>query len=49
MDRILFKSGTDELKEISDEQITLLAKIFKSYPNKKFKIGGDTDNIGGPI
>jgi outer membrane protein OmpA-like peptidoglycan-associated protein/uncharacterized protein YegP (UPF0339 family) len=48
MDRILFKSGTDELKEISDEQITLLAKIFKSYPNKKFKIGGYTDNVGNP-
>lgn len=48
MDRILFKSGTDELKEISDEQIILLAKIFKSYPNKKFKIGGYTDNLGDP-
>ena len=28
MDRILFQSGTDKLKEISDEQITLLAKNF---------------------
>jgi outer membrane protein OmpA-like peptidoglycan-associated protein len=49
MDRILFKSGTDELKEISDEQITLLAKISKSYTNKKIKIGGYTDNIANPI
>lgn len=48
MDRILFKSGTDILKEISNEQIILLAKIFKSYPKKKFKIGGYTDNIGDP-
>ena len=48
MDRILFQSGTDKLKEISDEQITLLAKIFKSYPKKKFKIGGYTDNVGDP-
>jgi len=48
MDRILFKSGTDVLSEVSDEQITLLAKIFKSYPNKKFKIGGYTDNVGNP-
>jgi outer membrane protein OmpA-like peptidoglycan-associated protein/uncharacterized protein YegP (UPF0339 family) len=48
MDRILFQSGTDKLKEISDEQIILLAKIFKSYPNKKFKIGGYTDNVGNP-
>lgn len=48
MDRILFKSGTDQLMPISDEQIILLAKIFKSYPNKKFKIGGYTDNVGDP-
>jgi outer membrane protein OmpA-like peptidoglycan-associated protein/uncharacterized protein YegP (UPF0339 family) len=48
MDRIIFKSGTDILKEISNEQIILLAKIFKSYPKKKFKIGGYTDNIGDP-
>ncbi|MBL7788419.1 MAG: OmpA family protein [Chitinophagales bacterium] len=48
MDRILFKSGTNQLKEISDEQITLIAKIFKSYPKKKFKIGGYTDNVGDP-
>jgi outer membrane protein OmpA-like peptidoglycan-associated protein len=46
MDRILFKSGTDELKGISDTQIVLIAKIFKSYPKKKFKIGGYTDNVG---
>jgi outer membrane protein OmpA-like peptidoglycan-associated protein len=48
MDRIIFKSGTDTLKEISNEQIILLAKIFKSYPKKKFKIGGYTDNVGDP-
>lgn len=48
MDRILFENGNDKLKPISEEQIILIAKIFKSYPKKKFKIGGYTDNVGDP-
>jgi len=47
-DRLLFKTGSAELNEVSMEQITNLATIFNAYPNAKFKIGGYTDNVGNP-
>lgn len=45
-DRLLFNNGSNELNQVSQEQIISLAKICKAYPNTKFKIGGYTDNVG---
>jgi OmpA-OmpF porin, OOP family len=47
-DRLLFHTGSNELNEVSKEQIDGLAYIFKAYPNAKFRIGGYTDNVGNP-
>jgi outer membrane protein OmpA-like peptidoglycan-associated protein/uncharacterized protein YegP (UPF0339 family) len=46
LDRVLFKEGSAEINEISNDQLTILSAIFQTYPNAKFKIGGYTDNIG---
>ena len=48
LDRIKFKPSTHNILIESNEQLLLIAKIIKSYPNKKFKIGGYTDNQGDP-
>lgn len=46
MDRLLFKTGSHELMPISHDQLEVLEKIFKAYPNTSYKIGGYTDNVG---
>ena len=48
LDRVLFKTGSNELNEISYEQLDNIAKIFKAYPKATFKFGGYTDNVGHP-
>lgn len=47
-DRILFKSGSSTLNNISDEQLDNIARIMKAMPKVEFKIGGYTDNTGDP-
>lgn len=46
LDRVLFKAGSSELNEISNDQLNILSAIFQAYPNAKFKFGGYTDNAG---
>lgn len=46
LDRVLFKTGSTELNEVSHEQLGVLTTIFKAYSNAKFKFGGYTDNVG---
>lgn len=46
MDRVLFKTNSDELNPISMDQIDNIATIFKAFPTTHFKIGGYTDNVG---
>lgn len=48
LDRVLFKTGSSELNEVSFEQLDNIAKIFKAYPKATFKFGGYTDNVGNP-
>jgi outer membrane protein OmpA-like peptidoglycan-associated protein/uncharacterized protein YegP (UPF0339 family) len=48
LDRVLFKTGSSELNEVSFEQLDNIAKIFKAYPKTTFKFGGYTDNVGNP-
>ncbi len=48
MDRLLFKTASSELNEVSMDQISNLNEICKAYGNATFKIGGYTDNVGNP-
>jgi outer membrane protein OmpA-like peptidoglycan-associated protein len=43
-DRLLFETGNSTLKPESQEQLSNMAEILKSYPNVELKIGGYTDN-----
>lgn len=45
-DRILFETGSSDIKEASQEQITNIAKILKAFPKVRIKVGGYTDNVG---
>ncbi len=45
-DRLLFETGKSTLKPESQEQLSNMAEILKSYPNVELKIGGYTDNTG---
>jgi len=47
-DRLLFETGSAQLKPESREQLRNVAEIMKAYPNVKVKIGGYTDNVGDP-
>src|SRR5262245_19539452 len=47
-DRLLFETGSAQLKPESREQLRNVAEIMKAYPNVKAKIGGYTDNTGDP-
>lgn len=45
-DRLLFKTGSSELNEVSLNQIRDLSVLMQAFPNAKFKVGGYTDNVG---
>lgn len=47
-DRLLFKTGSNELEPSSQEQLTNIANILKAFPSVKVKVGGYTDNVGKP-
>jgi K(+)-stimulated pyrophosphate-energized sodium pump len=47
-DRLLFETGSDQLKPSSKEQMKNIYEILKAYPNVNIKLGGYTDNIGNP-
>ena len=47
-DRLLFETGSAQLKPESREQLRNVAEIMKAYPKVKVKIGGYTDNTGEP-
>lgn len=45
-DRLLFDSGKATLQASSQEQLTNVAEIMKTFPKVHLKIGGYTDNTG---
>jgi OOP family OmpA-OmpF porin len=47
-DRLLFDTGKATLQPASQEQLTNIGEILKTYPNVHVKIGGYTDNSGDP-
>ncbi len=47
-DRLLFETGSTQLKPESQEQLENIVKILKAYPNVEIKVGGYTDNVGNP-
>lgn len=47
-DRLLFETGSDQLKPSSQEQMENIYEILKAYPNVNIKLGGYTDNTGDP-
>jgi OOP family OmpA-OmpF porin len=47
-DRLDFETGSATLKPSSQEQLSNVAAIMKSYPQVTIKIGGYTDNTGSP-
>lgn len=46
LDRLYFETGKATLKPESQDQLSNIAAIMKSYPKVKLKIGGYTDNTG---
>lgn len=46
LDRVFFKSGSDELIEESEEQLKNIAMIFNTFHKAGLRIGGYTDNSG---
>lgn len=48
LDRLFFETGKSTLKPESQDQLSNIAAIMKSYPKVKLKIGGYTDNTGSP-
>ncbi|MEX6626020.1 OmpA family protein [Tenacibaculum salmonis] len=44
--RVLFKTGSADLDEKSNNQIDNIVTILKAYPNVNLKLGGYTDNTG---
>jgi outer membrane protein OmpA-like peptidoglycan-associated protein len=46
LDRLFFETGKSTLKPESQDQLSNIAAIMKSYPKVKLKIGGYTDNTG---
>lgn len=47
-DRLIFDTNAATLRPESQEQLSNVAAILKSYPNVNVKIGGYTDNTGDP-
>ncbi len=47
-DRLLFETGSAQLKPESREQLRNVGEIMKAYAKVKVKIGGYTDNTGDP-
>lgn len=47
-DRLTFDTNAATLRPESQEQLSNIAAILKSYPNVNVKIGGYTDNTGDP-
>jgi outer membrane protein OmpA-like peptidoglycan-associated protein len=46
-DRLVFDTGSANLRPESQEQLSNIAAILAAYPNVHLKIGGYTDNVGG--
>jgi|SwirhirootsSR3_FD_contig_71_663997_length_1581_multi_4_in_0_out_0_1 OOP family OmpA-OmpF porin len=46
-DRLVFDTGSANLRPESQEQLNNVAAILKAYPNVNLKVGGYTDNVGG--
>jgi chemotaxis protein MotB len=42
---VLFDSGKTELKPAGEQAINEVAAIFKTIPDRKFQVAGDTDNV----
>lgn len=49
LDRLFFETGKATLKPESQEQLSNIAAIMKSFPKVKLKIGGYTDNTGSAV
>lgn len=47
-DRLEFETGSATLMPTSAEQLNNIAEIMRAYPQVNMKIGGYTDNTGGP-
>ena len=45
-DRLLFESGSAQLKPASEAQLKNVADLLKSFPGVSVRIGGYTDNTG---
>ncbi|MGE5646421.1 MAG: OmpA family protein [Acidobacteriota bacterium] len=45
-DRLVFDTGSANLRPESKEQLDNVAAILKAYPNVHIKVGGYTDNVG---
>ncbi|WP_149243375.1 sodium-translocating pyrophosphatase [Dyadobacter sp. 32] len=45
-DRLLFETGSSNLKPESQDQLENVAQILKAYPGVSVKLGGYTDNTG---
>ncbi len=46
LDRVYFKTGSDQLTDTSKKQLENINSILKAFPNAKVKFGGYTDNTG---
>jgi OOP family OmpA-OmpF porin len=47
-DRLLFETGSANLRPESSDQLKNVAMILKCFPSVKVKVGGYTDNTGDP-
>lgn len=47
-DRLVFETASATLRPESQEQLNNIAAILVAYPNVHLKVGGYTDNVGGP-
>lgn len=47
-DRLIFETGSSNLKPESQIQLANIVAILNAFPNAKLKIGGYTDNVGDP-
>ncbi len=46
LDRVYFKTGSDQLTDTSKKQLQNINSILKAFPKAKVKFGGYTDNTG---
>lgn len=46
LDRVYFNTGSDQLTDASNTQLSNIEKILKAFPTTEVKFGGYTDNTG---